>query len=82
MPNIKPKINNHNRNIIQDCTPPTNLCNCVKKETFPMNGLCLTKNKIYEANIKCGTPNDGNKVYIGMCETIFKKRFKKTTRNY
>ena len=64
MPDIKSKINKHSRCITQESTPPTNLLNCIKKETCFTNQLCLTKNILYKASINCDTTtNHGNKLY-------------------
>ena len=43
MPNIRSKINSHNKKILQPKPPePHKLCNCLVKEDCPLNGLCLT----------------------------------------
>ena len=53
MPNIRSKINNHNKKILQPKpTEPQKLCNCRIKEDWPMNGLCLTSSILYQATIK------------------------------
>ena len=75
MPNLKSLINSHNQNILRDqpqSTPKT--CNCLKKEHCPMNGFCLTKSLLYYATITCDKENY-TKLYKGICETTFKKRY-------
>ena len=77
MPNIRSKINGHNLNIIQNQNINSNIdkCNCHNKNQCPLNNNCLAENIIYQANITCNLPNHNEKVYIGLCETSFKKRF-------
>ena len=54
MPNLKAKIDGHNKKILETKLPPkTNLCNCLKKENCPMIGACLTENILYYARISC-----------------------------
>ena len=77
MPNVKSIISSHNRKILN---PTNNLqqektCNCIRKETCPMEEKCLTENVIYEATITTPEPDNTVKKYIGLCETSFKKRF-------
>ena len=49
MPNIRSKTNGHNKKRILQPKPtePQKLCNCLLKEDFPMNELCLTKSILY-----------------------------------
>ena len=75
IPNLKSLINSHNQNILRDqpqSTPKT--CNCLKKEDCPMNGFSLTKSLLYYATITCDKENY-TKLYKGICETTFKKRY-------
>ena len=76
MPNVKAAINGHNKKLL---TPPhantSRTCNCVNKETCPLNQNCLAKSIIYEATISSDIPNYTEKKYIGLCESTFKKRF-------
>ena len=50
-------------------------CNCIKKETCPLNNKCLTENIAYEAKIESDLPNETLKFYIGISEGPFKKRY-------
>ena len=77
MPNMNTIINSHNNKIINPPTPPTNqrTCNCMRKDLCPMNQNCLASNVVYEATITSDLPNYGEKKYIGLCETAFKKRY-------
>ena len=77
MPNVKSIISCHNRKILR---PSVNqqqekYCNCIRKETCPMQGKCLTEKVIYQATMKTPEPNSTVKKYIGLCETTFKKRY-------
>ena len=76
MPNVKAAIDGHNKKLL---TPPhantSRTCNCVNKETCPLNQNCLAKSIIYEATISSNIPNYTEKKYIGLCESTFKKRF-------
>ena len=73
MPNIKTKINAHNREILQN-TPSKNTkhCNCLQKENCPMNGACLKESLVYYATISCNDKNYQPKLYKGSCETSLK----------
>ena len=54
MPNLKTKIDGHNKKILKTTPPPkTKLCNCLKKEKCPLRGACLTENLLYYARISC-----------------------------
>ena len=76
MPNIKTKINAHNREILRN-TPSKNTkhCNCQQKENCPMNGACLKESLVYYVIISCNDKNYQPKLYKGSCETSFKKRY-------
>ena len=77
MPNLKAKIDGHNKKILENTPPPkTKLCNCLKKENCPMRGACLTGNVLYyDARISCDDETYKPKLYKGICETTFKKRY-------
>ena len=76
MPNLKAKIDGHNRKILENTRPPkAKLCNCLKKEIFPMRGACLTENALYYARISCDNETYKLKLYKGICKTTFKKRY-------
>ena len=51
---MKSLLNNHNQNIIKEKpqSTPKNY-NCLKKENYPMNGLCLTESLLYYTTIRC-----------------------------
>ena len=76
MPNLRSKINGHNKKMLQPKpTKPQKLCNCYVKEDCPMNGLCLTSSILYHTTIKCSDSKYKEKRYNGICETTFKKRY-------
>ena len=83
MPNIKTKINAHNREILRN-TPSksTKHCNCQQKENCPMNVACLKENLVYYATISCNDNNYQPKLYEGSCETSFKKRYSNDKKNH
>ena len=66
MPNIKTKINAHNREILRN-TPSKNTkhCNCQPKKNSPMNGACLKESLVYYATISCNDKNYQPKLYKG-----------------
>ena len=61
MPNLKAKIDGHNKKILENTPPPkTKLCNCLKKENCPMRGACLTENVLYYTRISCDDKTGSN----------------------
>ena len=76
MPNLKSKIDGHNKKILEK-TPPskTVLYNCLKKENCPMRGACLTENVLYYSRISCHDETYELKLYKRICETTFEKRY-------
>ena len=79
IPNLKAKIDGHNKKILETTLPPkTKLCNCLKKENCPMRGAYLTENILYYARISCNDEKYKPKLYKRICETTFKKAFRKS----
>ena len=76
MPNIKTKINAHNRHILWN-TPSKNAkqCNCQQKENCPMNVACLKESLVYYASISCNDKNYKPKLYKGSWKASFKKGY-------
>ena len=80
MPNIKARINQHNKKILQKHSrtarndEPVNTCNCPRNTECPLENNCLDKNMIYSAEISSNLPNYESKVYKGICSTTFKAR--------
>ena len=76
MLNLKSNNDGHNKKALENTPPPkTNLCNCLKKENYPMRGACLTENILYYARISCDDEMYKLKLYNRICETTFKKRY-------
>ena len=76
MPNLKAKIEGHNKKILETTSPPkTKLCNCLKKENYPMRVACLSENILCYTRISCDDETYKAKLYKGICETTFKKRY-------
>ena len=76
MPNVKSIINKHNKTVLD---PPTNnserTCNCINRETCPLQQKCLTSNIMYKATITSNQDNYHHKIYYGITETKFKQRY-------
>ena len=49
--------------------------NYMKKENCLLENECLSPNIDYEANISCKQLRQGEKFYLGICETSSKLRF-------
>ena len=76
MPNLKAKIDGHNKKIFENTPPPkTKLCNCSKKENCLMRGACLTEIGLYYARISCNDETYRTNLYKGICESTFEKRY-------
>ena len=75
MRNIKSTINDHNNKILEPQCKNENKCNCINKESCPLQNECLTSNIIYEATISTTSHQYEPKIYYGLCETKFKVRY-------
>ena len=76
MPNIKLKISTYNKKILnKTINQNTRKCNCINKNTCPLNGNCLQKNILYIATIKSDKKNYQPRNYKGISENTFKKRY-------
>ena len=83
MPNIGAAINAHNKNILEESQPlERGGCNCRIPENCPLEGECLTKNVLYEATITSDIINYGERLYRGITDPIFKKRFKNHEKSF
>ena len=75
-PNIRSIINSHNRKILGENTSlELGQCNCIDKSSCPLDGHCLTRNVLYEAEISTDRSNYGPKYYKGITEPEFKLRY-------
>ena len=76
MPNIGAAINSHNRSVLEERQPlERGGCNCREGSTCPLAGECLTGNVLYDATLTSNLRYYGEKLYIGISEPEFKKRF-------
>ena len=64
MPNLKAKIDGHNKKTLET-TPPSKakLCNCLKKENCPIRGSCFIENILYYTRISCDEQTYKPKLY-------------------
>ena len=65
-------ISAHNKSIIANVERTTKECNCRVPTNCPLEGQCQTKNIVYQATV---TSQKGSYIYIGACDTEFKKRW-------
>ena len=82
MQNIKSVINNHNMKVLNNTAETEEGCNCRNRNSYPLDGKCLTPNIIYKAQITSNQPNYKQKIYIGTAETDFKHRFNNQTKSF
>ena len=71
MPNTKSKISTHNKKLNKP-NPNIRKCNCINKNTCPLNENCLLENILYQATIKSEKKNYQPKNYKGISENTFK----------
>ena len=77
MPNVQQIINGHNQTILRSSAQPTQdqpegACNCRKKEECPLEGNCLPKGIVYQAQVTSASKTE---TYVGLT-TEFKARFR------
>ena len=70
MPNLKAKIDGHDKKIFENTPPPKK-----KRENCPTRGACLTENILYHSRISCDDKTYKPKSPKRICETTFKKRY-------
>ena len=71
--NLKSHIGSHNRRILQNRTEDQERkCNCRNSSSCPLQGKCLEKCIIYQADVT--DSNNNTKTYIGQTMRSFKKR--------
>ena len=73
-------IKGHNNSITRTNVNPTLPCNCRKKPECPLNGKCRAQNVIYKCVVSA--INHPNKVYIGLSEDEWKKRYYNHTKSF
>ena len=82
MPNIQRLIQADNSNKLQPHRPETNptvTCNCRKKEDCPLQNQCLTKELVYQAEVKT---DESIQSYVGLAATDFKARYRNHTSSF
>ena len=72
-------IKSHNKNIIPPNVDETSLCNCRNKLTCPLDGKCLSKSVVYKCVV---TTSNDRKVYLGLTEDVWKKRYYNHTKSF
>ena len=66
-------ITKHNDKLLFQCfEQPARMCNCRNKASCPMDGNCLRKCFVYQAQVDCA---NSRKYYLGMSEDEFKTRY-------
>ena len=73
MPNIGAAINAHNKGLLNE-KPPLVVEGCNCRNECPLDGKCLSKNVLYEAEVTSDIENYGAKVYKGITATAWKDR--------
>jgi len=77
MPNIASRISSHNLKTIEKCKkkgqPRSKTCNCRNTSECPLDGNCLLRAVVYQADIKPAV--DSKAIYIGLAEPTFKGRW-------
>ena len=58
-----------------------NKCNCRQTEQFPLNGNCLAKSVVYQAEITQDESAE-TKTYVGATWSEFKTRYRKNTKSF
>ena len=74
MPNLKQKIDGHNKSILRSKNIPSRACNCRQPNDCPMAGNCLKPSVVYQA-IVTTEDNRPAQSYVGLTENSFKTRF-------
>ena len=74
MKNMDTIISSHNQQILN---PTFNSygCSCRDKDNCPLDGVCLTPNIIYRADVSNNKDSE-TKFYYGLTETSFKERYR------
>ena len=74
MPNMGKIVSGHNKKILKGVNLQQRLCNCRVPENCPLEGECLSKNVIYQANVK-RLDTQTSETYIGLTSKTFKERW-------
>ena len=81
MPNVGRILKGHNRSVL-DTETDENVrhCSCRNKETCPLQGQCLTKCTVYQADVETSTGD--SHTYIGQAEGDFKSRWNNHKKSF
>ena len=80
MPNMGNEITKHNNKLLfQNSEEPTRKCNCRDKANCPMDGNCLQKCFVYQAQVDT---TSSKRYYFGTCEDEFKTRYNNHTKSF
>ena len=71
--NISQIISSHNKNLRQPNKNQGIPCNCRQKQSCSLQGKCRMKNALYKC--RASTPTRPERVYIGISEDEWKKRY-------
>ena len=77
-PSVQQIIKGHYQTILRNSAQPTQdqaetACNCRKKDECPLEGNCLSKGIVYQAQVTSASKTE---TYIGLTATEFKARFR------
>ena len=80
MPNVKNRIDQHNRSRLQKPTNTPDICNCRNRNNCPLEGKCQQSGIIYQTTVIATHPAPGRTIekeetYIGLTDTPFKIRY-------
>ena len=80
MCNIASIISSHNKSVLRPIIQDHG-CNCRQKNDCPIQNKCLTPNIVYEATVT-NNVDTVEKIYFGLCEISFKKRYSNHTKSF
>ena len=78
--NMSSMIKSHNKKVINKDVKKLKSYNCRVKSECPLNGQCQVTDIIYKCTVLC--PEKPNKVYLGIAEGDFKKRFYNNRKSF
>ena len=82
LPNVGNMIKSHNNRILSEKkTQDQPKCNCLQKDTCPLEGHCLDQELIYQCILKENTTRD-EVTYNDLTENTFKDRFYKHRNSF
>ena len=82
---MKAHVDKHNRGILQPRTQEDRKqCNCRKADQCPLQGKCLQKSVVYQADVVCQESPSSTvvKTYYGLSERTFKEHYNDHTNSF